>query len=234
MSRTCSIFKAAERGDISWLRQILKKEEDIVDVRDDDGATPLMHAAANGRAGAVEVLLTHGADPKARDLAGDTVLIHTLFGEGEGVCMETVTLLRQKGVCINDTNGEGLTPLHMAVAYDDVTVGSFLIETGADMNKQDDSGQSPLIQAVTERKERMLVLLLRAKADVDQPDNQGRTALMLACGQNAPEFVRHLIAAGADVWKTDRFEKMPIDHLPNDHEVQSILCKKLRKDLVYR
>ena len=58
---------AAQRGDTNELRTILQSHADIVNQRDDLGATALHHAAFGGHRAAVELLVEYGADINARD-----------------------------------------------------------------------------------------------------------------------------------------------------------------------
>ena len=55
-----------------WLRRVTINNATLAP-HEQDGSTPLMYAAANGRAGAVQVLLAAGADKEARNNVGAAV-----------------------------------------------------------------------------------------------------------------------------------------------------------------
>ena len=73
MDRAAQLRQAAERGDIPALRALLDQQP-LIDARDADGRTALMLATLHGRAEAVEILLSAGADPNTADLHGTTPL----------------------------------------------------------------------------------------------------------------------------------------------------------------
>ncbi|MDE0243670.1 MAG: ankyrin repeat domain-containing protein [Candidatus Kaiserbacteria bacterium] len=233
MSKVRSVFEAASRGNVPWLRQIIEKEKSAVLIRDGDGMTPLMYAVEQGRTKAVEILIQSGADPHTRDFVGDPVLFYALFGE-EGISLEIVDLLMQSGVTVNSENKEGKTSIHIAAICDDVETSSFLVGMGADINKRDSEGRTPLFHAVSEDSERVTILLADVGAEIDQCDNLGRTALMIACQRKLPKVVDHLVNAGANVCKMDRSGKMPIDYFEQSEVIPRILCKKIAEDIKHR
>jgi ankyrin repeat protein len=76
--------RAAETGDTQELTSLLGATNDI-DARDDSGRTALMLATLHGRAGAVDVLLGHGADPNAADAHGMTPLQAAVAGDQHAI-----------------------------------------------------------------------------------------------------------------------------------------------------
>jgi Meckel syndrome type 1 protein len=71
--------RAAELGDVPALQALLNKQP-VIDARDAGGRTALMLATLRGRTGAVDVLLSSGADPNAADARGTTPLQAALAG----------------------------------------------------------------------------------------------------------------------------------------------------------
>src|SRR5436853_5350 len=65
-ARTAGLLAAIDRGDTARVRSMLK-DRLIVNVRDSDGASPLMYAALNTGTDCMKLLLRHGADPNARN-----------------------------------------------------------------------------------------------------------------------------------------------------------------------
>ncbi|MBI5095757.1 MAG: ankyrin repeat domain-containing protein [Candidatus Hydrogenedentes bacterium] len=63
---------AAYRGDVAKMKTLLAQDATLVKAHGERGTTPLLEAARAGQNGAVQLLLEHGADPMARDEAGDT------------------------------------------------------------------------------------------------------------------------------------------------------------------
>jgi len=67
------LHKAAARGDLERVRELIKRRADV-NARDKDGRTPLHHAAYNGRLEVARLLVERGADVNARDKNGWTPL----------------------------------------------------------------------------------------------------------------------------------------------------------------
>lgn len=70
---TQTLFRAVEQGNLAWTNRLLGMGADI-NVRDQDGRTPLMCAAAKGYADMVQVLIQNGADPKLENNVGESAM----------------------------------------------------------------------------------------------------------------------------------------------------------------
>ncbi|XP_026273192.1 ankyrin repeat domain-containing protein 49 isoform X2 [Frankliniella occidentalis] len=68
------ILTAAEKGKLDVLERLLAENENLVNVRDSDGYTPLHRACYSNHADVVEFLLKHKADVKAKTCDGWTPL----------------------------------------------------------------------------------------------------------------------------------------------------------------
>ncbi|HRZ38501.1 MAG TPA: ankyrin repeat domain-containing protein [Candidatus Paceibacterota bacterium] len=73
-----------------------------------------------------------------------------------------------------------VTPLHVAVANQNVALARFLLEHGADVNARDAEGRTPLHFAVNRRDLDLMGLLLEKKADPNAKDRAGQTPLAMA------------------------------------------------------
>lgn len=73
-----------------------------------------------------------------------------------------------------------VTPLHIAVANQNLELAKFLLDHGADVNARDAESHTPLHFAVNRRDLDMIRLLLDAKADPDAKDAAGTTPLAMA------------------------------------------------------
>jgi ankyrin repeat protein len=118
---------AVEEGDAGKLSNLLSKHPDLVDTKDCGDHTPLHLAAFDGRKGAVEVLLAHGAAINAPDVCGWTAL-HTAVVRHH---KDVVELLLAKGADINAKDRQGQTALHLAVKYHVPDVAEYLRQHGA-------------------------------------------------------------------------------------------------------
>src|SRR5688572_21113581 len=69
-----ALFEAAKNGDMVALTGLLKGKTNV-NIKDKQGATPLMWAAVEGHLVAVKALLDKGADINAKDEYGATALM---------------------------------------------------------------------------------------------------------------------------------------------------------------
>jgi ankyrin repeat protein len=107
------IHYAAARGKLKEVKELLKKNPELVSSRDNDGLTPLHYAVQCARKDVAELLLAKGADVNARDKHGDTPLHYAV----QWAQKDAAELLLAKGADINAKGGYGMTPLRCAVGY---------------------------------------------------------------------------------------------------------------------
>ncbi len=113
-----------------WVRACLEAGADP-NARDEDGDTPLHHAAADNDGGegeAAALLLAAGADPNARNNRGRTPL------HNYGIGFEVVVLLLEAGADPNARDQDGNTPLDSTSFYGSDDQERALIRAGADPN----------------------------------------------------------------------------------------------------
>ena len=121
-----------------------------VNARDCDGRTALHELCGSiyGHAQfdeleAIDVLLRAGAEIDARDNRGDTPLMYSLRymcpetdeseEDEEGMYIPPISRhLLMRGAQVNISDQDGLSPLHLAVAYDYVPLARLLLDHGAD------------------------------------------------------------------------------------------------------
>jgi uncharacterized glyoxalase superfamily protein PhnB len=106
MKNASLFFAACARGDVEALRRLLADDPGLVHAKGPDWrhyiGGPGLHAAAeHGHAGAVRLLLDHGADPNARDPGDNASALHFAAGCGH---FETVRALLDAGA---DVHGAG-------------------------------------------------------------------------------------------------------------------------------
>jgi ankyrin repeat protein len=167
-----------------------------VDVKDDDGRTPLMWAARNGNKHTVKLLLSTGkVDVDAKDNNGKTALI---AGASAGQ-KETVELLLSTGkVDINAKDNNGWTALIASAAGGRKETVELLLSTGkVDVYAKDDEGRTALIAGADGGHKETVELLLRTgNFDVDTKDDDGWTALMVSAAGGHKETVELLLSTG--------------------------------------
>ncbi|OEJ15253.1 hypothetical protein BFL38_13180 [Brachyspira hampsonii] len=136
-------------------------------------ATPLIYAIfkSGGDSRIVNALIRKGADVNASDEEGwSTFLYAAAFGNSS---MLRNILLKNRNL-INSKTKDNVTPLHMAVVYDNIDNIKYLVRNlKADINAQDDDGWTALYYAAANNKKEAYDLLLRLGADKNIANNEG-------------------------------------------------------------
>lgn len=155
-----ALFSAAATGNLGKVSAIVGRGA-AVNVRDQNGDTPLHWAVGHGHYAVAEFLIAHGADVHARDRAGET----PLFGaDGKRVA----ELLIAHGATVDSRDFVGQTPLDKAAWRGRLGVMRVLIAHGANVNARDHHGFMPLDNAAWSGGDRVAAeALLRSHGAVE-------------------------------------------------------------------
>lgn len=211
-----NILAAAERGDTKKLKVLIEEKGVDVNVRSEEGLTPLHAAAIGGHVGAARLLLEKGADINARTKDNGFTPLGLVFTAKKGAA-EMAKLLIEYGADVNDRTMDGVPILHIAALEGKVELVDALIEQGADVNIRDINRATPLYAAIAGRQIRIVKQLLEKGADINaraklHPDVAGglgdleATPLQAALMEGYNPVARFLIEKGADVTATRRDE----------------------------
>lgn len=214
-----NLISASRLGLVNVVTTLLADGADV-EMEDDDGMRPLMHAAYNGRVEVLQLLLEAGANFERPDNNGITPLIHAVTGGHRDIVDELVSA----GVNLDLCDENGNTALELACEYYDVEMVRMLIGYGADIEYLDDIESSPM-KVVIDRPDdveediaqrlEILGLLINPPNDylgntVNGIDvnlrygtNDGKTVLMMAAEGGNVEIVTMLLNNGADIDITD-------------------------------
>src|SRR5262249_34885882 len=157
--------------------------------------TVLMRAAEYGDVACLKALLKAGADLRAKDERGRTVLMYAATGKNLAVIPFLV-----KKVAVNAGDKSGMTAL-MAAA-EDGSGGHIraLVKAGADLKVRSPGGRTAVYYAISSSRSRYpLRALIRAGADVNAKDGSGKTPLMHAAEFGQVANLKDLLQAGARV-----------------------------------
>ncbi|KAJ7308268.1 hypothetical protein JRQ81_008795 [Phrynocephalus forsythii] len=141
---TLSVHQLAAQGELTLLKENLRKGESLLNRPDERGFTPLMWAAAFGEIEAVRSLLEWGANPHALAKERESALSLAATGGYTDIAL----LLLEKNVDINTYDWNGGTPLLYAVRGNHVKCVEALLARGADLTIEADSGYTPMDLAV--------------------------------------------------------------------------------------
>ena len=192
-----------------------------------DGKTPLVAAAENGRADLVQLFIEYGADPLEPSAQGRTPLGIATRDRDQAMLLalqspnETdpsrklanaaqsgdLTGIRNaiaEGAKINtvpkpDTNGSNATPLMYAAICGQLEAAALLLDLGAKIDLANEFGTTPLHCAVCNKHLPVVRLLVERGAKLSACAYYDGLPLSLATVRNAPEIVEYLIERGADV-----------------------------------
>ncbi|HEX7140787.1 MAG TPA: ankyrin repeat domain-containing protein, partial [Vicinamibacterales bacterium] len=170
-------------------------------------------AMSTPSAAIVRYLVSRGADLKARDAFGNTMLTAAAVGDD----VETVRIVLDAGVDPNAVGATRMSPLVYAAYSGNPAVTSLLLSKGANANAAADmplmfpgaspksgpialSAITPLLAGTASGSLAVVRALLDAGANVNARDGRGMTALMAAVSTNHqnPAIIRMLFDRGAD------------------------------------
>jgi ankyrin repeat protein len=137
------------------------------------------------------------------DLPGTLLAACSAHDPDPTIQVLVIRYLLQRGVAINETDKNGVTPLHRAVRFRSPAAVKELIAHGADINVVDKKTKStPLHRAVT---------------NTGAPETSGK----MDC---AIEITKLLLANGADPRIKNKNGKAPIDYVKNP-AMKDVFCK---------
>ena len=168
-----------------------------VNIRDNEGITPLMYALSRRKYSLAEFFIKYGADIQTVSSTGDTPLcIAAGLSDGAGLVRKLISL----GAPVDAKNKYGSTPLLMSSSAE---VSEILLNLGADINAVNSYGSTPAHIAAYHGKSAILALLLSRGADIHVADMRGLTllhsAVSLSCGSANKECAKMLLDHGADI-----------------------------------
>ena len=194
-------------------------------IADNDGYTPLHHAARSSDPAVAALLLDAGASQEALTKEGFNALGVACIANnwrlakflmeggsksepaggqsaliaatmGEDDTAGVQLLLRHKAR-VDARGAQQNTALLQACALGNTDIAGVLLDAGADRNVRNDNQITPLLEVATQGSIETLTRLLQAKPDIHAVDQEGKNALHLACANNAsPDFIKQLIQSG--------------------------------------
>jgi len=158
------------------------------------GRTPLHVAASNGDIEKIRCLFDLGADPKARDLNGNTYFQVAALNDRSDVLKTFMA-----DVDIETVNTDGNTALHIAAKSGHINSVQLLLAK-AKLEARNKLGMTPLHEAVESDSispgviRSMVEVVVKASnwSLVDARDNHGNTALHIAARRGRPEIFPEL------------------------------------------
>ncbi len=186
---------AAAQGNHDAVLALLGAGADV-QVRDEDGNTPLLAACIANDLKVIQMLLRAGADVHAVNHDGYTPLLMSILFDGSAEIVETLLCAGAEPNCAINI---GATPLHYAAQPDGeadearaLAVMRLLLERGCAVDAQDMDGQTALHLCVSCGFTKGVQLLLEHNAAPALSDSEGRTPLQYAEEEGYAEIVELL------------------------------------------
>ncbi|CAE7366465.1 ANK3, partial [Symbiodinium sp. KB8] len=203
-----ALHTAARKGHAEVVRELIHAGADLEAATTANGYTPLHFTAFTGSSAACSVLLEAKARVDAQvGISGETALHLASMSGHAGVAKH----LLAAGATKDAENASGLTPLLMAIMYDQSgTVTPCLLEASANVHATWRLGSTALHEAAQRADATTVAKLLDLKAAVDVQDTHGDRPLHSAAAGGHVETSRVLLERRAAMDAANAFGLTPL------------------------
>ncbi|MCJ1282218.1 hypothetical protein MMC26_001541 [Xylographa opegraphella] len=209
------LHEAALHNHTKTVKLLLKHGADPT-TEDRLGYTPLRSAIRYKSRDTVSILLdVDFSDPAKRKTYMESTLIYAARTGDR----DTILSILDKcpDIDINCVDGEGKTPLLLAVDGGHQSTARFLAKRRARQDIADADGRLPLHQAAKWGYDSVVKDLVRTGKKCNMKNREGDTALCLAATQGHDKVVELLLKLGADWELANRFGDTPLDLAEENH-----------------
>jgi ankyrin repeat protein len=190
------LFSAVRSGDLTIVKSLIKKGLDV-NIRDEDGISPIHYAVVLGHNHIAQLLIESGADVNTQscDMEFTTLLYATCFTGN----YELTRILIAAGANPNVASKNGWTPLMKAVLSNHEQIVAFLLEHGADPNIINREGINALHLAVKDKNKNIVKILLNNGASANISSHDLPPPLFFAIDNGDYMIIKLLLDFGADI-----------------------------------
>ncbi len=175
------LIEKAKIGDLDAVIELVENGAKV-DIKNNDGDTPLMWASADGHVEVVKALLDAGAKVDEKDYKGVTALMcASCWGH-----VEVVKTLIENGAKVDEKDNDGDTALIRASRYGCLDVVKTLIENGAKVDIKNNSGKTAMSLAKNEETRRAILEAVKKrneKANDKEPSFMDRVKDLFGKGK---------------------------------------------------
>ena len=222
----------AEKGSADAMSVLLRHFPDKVNVKDEQGRTPLHAAARGNNSDVIEFLLGKNADADAKDCNGWTALIWAAFSNATNAIKALLGYSSVHLTCnIDELNDSNETPFLIAIKSGSIEAADFLLKAGAAADAVESSGRNALMWAARledpDKCQAAVDLLRPSTGEFQMYDREQKNALGIAIAEGTVKNMEVLLTAGANpnsagesrtafaaaisrIYKSDRQEKINV------------------------
>ena len=213
--RQTPLHLACSEGHTDIAKLILSSPAAKVNLFDSQQKTPLMYATENQWHSIIDELLKRKADTDLKDRKGNTALHYACKVPSTGLVK---ALVQKGGANVNIKNGDGQTPLQIAVPSSNTVLINSLLQFQADINTKDLQGRTPLMIASQIGLYNVVNHLLIKGADKKIRDTKGNLAMDYALNAKNNSIAELVKPAGVGV-----LNKAVKDQIPDKDQQQANL-----------
>lgn len=184
-----TMLEAIKKKDVTTFSTLIDRKDIDVNIRDEEGNTPLHWAAKMRLNEVVKPLLERKADPNLLIPEKNVSPLGIAVFHGN---REMVALLLDAGAKVNVHNFQGRTALITAASMGHHEIAVMLLEHGAEINATNDKGSTALMIAASSGHVKTVEVLLAWKADPSVRNKEGKTAVELANDKKKTDVVKVL------------------------------------------
>ena len=169
------IVEAARLGFLDSLHRFLDMGDDV-NMKTDNGESPLHSACKSGQVATVQYLCEHGALLGLKDNKGNTAL-HVAVSNDR---IKVTRVLVEKGANLCAADASGSTALHIAAKGGYLDIVQYLTDNFAPIDFRNAKNETALLEAVSEGHEKIVRVLIELGAGIGVRNAEGKTAFNIA------------------------------------------------------
>ena len=160
--------------------------ESIINIKDNNGFTPLHYSILNSNINALKIILKFKPNINIKDNNGNNPLHYAIIKNNISI----VKLLINTDININSRNNNGETPLHIACNYQLFDIVNILLKNKANPNIVDyDNNLTPIIYSTSLNNIKISEILFNYNADINISDSNGNNAINHSIMENIPYLI---------------------------------------------
>lgn len=184
-----SVFhQAVYYGDLNKIKELVGKNKELLNAKDDQGFRPLHIAVIEGYSEIVRYLVSSGADINGKGMYGFAAIHLSIKYNKADIIKLLLNLKADPGI----KTDRGNTPLHNAAYRGCVEIADLFVNSGVSVNETDNKGNTPLHGAAYRGHLEMVKYLIANGADPKKKNKDEQTPLFFAEAQKHTEVINFL------------------------------------------